>query len=126
MAAVCALETAIATVGLQGFENRTIGTLSGGQMQRALFARLLLQDAPLILLDEPFASVDSQTVRDLLAIVRRWHAEKRHVIRAARPRHGARSFRALCSPASRWPEARPPRCLSAEESAARAPHVTEP
>ena len=74
------LETAIATVGLQGFENRTIGTLSGGQMQRALFARLLLQDAPLILLDEPFASVDSQTVRDLLAIVRRWHGEHRTVI----------------------------------------------
>ena len=74
------LETAIATVGLQGFENRTIGTLSGGQMQRALFARLLLQDAPLILLDEPFASVDSQTVRDLLAIVRRWHGEQRTVI----------------------------------------------
>ncbi len=74
------VETAIATVGLQGFENRTIGTLSGGQMQRALFARLLLQDAPLILLDEPFASVDSQTVRDLLAIVRRWHGEKRTVI----------------------------------------------
>jgi zinc/manganese transport system ATP-binding protein len=74
------LETSIATVGLQGFENRTIGTLSGGQMQRALFARLLLQDAPLILLDEPFASVDSQTVRDLLAIVRRWHSEKRTVI----------------------------------------------
>jgi len=74
------VETAIATVGLQGFENRTIGTLSGGQMQRALFARLLLQDAPLILLDEPFASVDSQTVRDLLEIVRRWHGEKRTVI----------------------------------------------
>ena len=74
------VETAIATVGLQGFENRTIGTLSGGQMQRALFARLLLQDAPLILLDEPFASVDSQTVHDLLTIVRRWHGEKRTVI----------------------------------------------
>ena len=39
-----------------------------------------MQDAPLILLDEPFASVDSQTVRDLLAIVRRWHGEKRTVI----------------------------------------------
>jgi zinc/manganese transport system ATP-binding protein len=74
------VETAIATVGLQGFETRAIGTLSGGQMQRALFARLLLQDARLILLDEPFASVDSQTVRDLLEIVRRWHREQRTVI----------------------------------------------
>ena len=36
---------ALAAVGLNGFENRTIGTLSGGQMQRMLFARVLLQDA---------------------------------------------------------------------------------
>jgi zinc/manganese transport system ATP-binding protein len=71
---------AIAAVGLQGFEARPIGTLSGGQMQRALFARLLLQDASLILLDEPFASIDSQTVRDLLEIVGRWHREQRTVV----------------------------------------------
>jgi zinc/manganese transport system ATP-binding protein len=74
------VEKAIATVGLQGFEDRTIGTLSGGQMQRALFARLLLQDARLILLDEPFASLDVGTVGDLLEIIRRWHAEERTVI----------------------------------------------
>ena len=61
-------------VGLQGFEDRTIGTLSGGQMQRALFARLLLQDARLFLLDEPFASLDAGTVADLLEIIRRWQA----------------------------------------------------
>ena len=39
---------AIASVGLNGFENRPIGTLSGGQMQRMLFARVLLQDARMI------------------------------------------------------------------------------
>ena len=39
---------ALAAVGLNGFENRPIGTLSGGQMQRMLFARVLLQDARLI------------------------------------------------------------------------------
>jgi zinc/manganese transport system ATP-binding protein len=74
------IAAAIAAVGLQGFEARPIGTLSGGQMQRALFARLLLQDASLILLDEPFASIDSQTVRDLLEIVGRWHREQRTVV----------------------------------------------
>ncbi len=71
---------AIASVGLEGFENRAIGTLSGGQMQRALFARLLLQDAQLILLDEPFISLDTKTVSDLLDLIRRWHGEKRTVI----------------------------------------------
>jgi zinc/manganese transport system ATP-binding protein len=74
------IQKAIATVGLEGFEDRSIGTLSGGQMQRALFARLLLQDARLILLDEPFASLDAGTVADLLEIIRRWHAEERTVI----------------------------------------------
>jgi zinc/manganese transport system ATP-binding protein len=71
---------AVDAVGLRGFENRAIGTLSGGQMQRALFARLLLQDARVILLDEPFASLDSKTVSDLLELVHRWHGEKRTVV----------------------------------------------
>ena len=72
----------LAAVGLNGFENRTIGTLSGGQMQRMLFARVLLQDARLIVLDEPFNAVDTKTSADLLALVRRWHAEKRTVLAA--------------------------------------------
>jgi zinc/manganese transport system ATP-binding protein len=74
------ISTAIEAVGLRGFEHRAIGTLSGGQMQRALFARLLLQDARVILLDEPFASLDSKTVSDLLELVHRWHGEKRTVV----------------------------------------------
>ena len=71
---------AIAAVGLQGFEDRFVGTLSGGQMQRALFARLMLQDARLILLDEPFTAIDSKTTSDLIDLVSRWHGEKRTVI----------------------------------------------
>jgi zinc/manganese transport system ATP-binding protein len=73
---------ALAAVGLNGFENRAIGTLSGGQMQRMLFARVLLQDARLIVLDEPFNAIDARTSADLLALVRRWHAEKRTVLAA--------------------------------------------
>ena len=73
---------ALAAVGLNGFENRPIGTLSGGQMQRMLFARVLLQDARLIVLDEPFNAIDARTSADLLALVRRWHAEKRTVLAA--------------------------------------------
>jgi len=74
------IEEAIAAVGLTGFERRPIGTLSGGQMQRALFARLLLQDAAVILLDEPFTAIDAKTTADLLGLVRRWRDESRTVV----------------------------------------------
>jgi zinc/manganese transport system ATP-binding protein len=73
---------ALAAVGLNGFENRSIGTLSGGQMQRMLFARVLLQDARLIVLDEPFNAIDAKTSADLLALVKRWHGEGRTVLAA--------------------------------------------
>jgi zinc/manganese transport system ATP-binding protein len=76
------IANALAAVGLNGFENRPIGTLSGGQMQRMLFARVLLQDARLIVLDEPFNAIDAKTSADLLALVRRWHTEKRTVMAA--------------------------------------------
>jgi zinc/manganese transport system ATP-binding protein len=71
---------AIEAVGLSGFERRPIDTLSVGQFQRVLFARLLLQDADLVLLDEPFAAIDSKTVNDLMAVIQRWRAEQRTVV----------------------------------------------
>jgi len=73
---------ALAAVGLSGFENRPIGTLSGGQMQRMLFARVLLQDARIIVLDEPFNAIDAKTSADLVALVRHWHDEGRTVLAA--------------------------------------------
>ena len=69
-------------VGLSGFEDRAIATLSGGQMQRMLFARLLLQDAHVIVLDEPFNAVDAKTSADLFDLVQRWHGERRTVLTA--------------------------------------------
>jgi zinc/manganese transport system ATP-binding protein len=75
-----AVAAALADVGLEGFEARPIRALSGGQRQRMLFARLALQEAPLILLDEPFAAVDERTVGDLLALIARWRAEGRTIL----------------------------------------------
>jgi zinc/manganese transport system ATP-binding protein len=74
------IEEAIAAVGLSGLEDRPIGQLSGGQLQRARFARVILQDSPLVLLDEPYGAIDANTVRDLSALVRRWNDEGRTVI----------------------------------------------
>jgi zinc/manganese transport system ATP-binding protein len=76
------VEQVLQQVGLTGFEARTIGTLSGGQMQRILFARLMLQDARVIVLDEPFNAIDAKTTADLIALVRRWHGERRTVLAA--------------------------------------------
>ncbi|WP_413207157.1 metal ABC transporter ATP-binding protein [Rhodospirillum sp. A1_3_36] len=71
---------ALLSVGLEGFERRHIGSLSAGQFQRVLFARLLLQDAGVIILDEPFTAIDAKTTRDLLTLVHRWHEDGRTVI----------------------------------------------
>ncbi|MBU1315936.1 MAG: metal ABC transporter ATP-binding protein [Alphaproteobacteria bacterium] len=74
------LSGCLKAVGLAGFEKRPIDSLSGGQMQRALFARTMLQDADLILLDEPFNAVDDRTIRDLIALIKAWVAEGRTVL----------------------------------------------
>jgi zinc/manganese transport system ATP-binding protein len=70
----------LSAVGLIGFERRYIGELSVGQLQRVLFARLLMQDAQIILLDEPFNALDTRTAEDLLSVVLNWHQQKRTVI----------------------------------------------
>ncbi|MBK9081589.1 MAG: metal ABC transporter ATP-binding protein [Rhizobiales bacterium] len=65
---------ALSDVGLEGFEARPIAALSGGQRQRMFFARLALQRARLILLDEPFAAVDERTTGDLIQLIEGWRA----------------------------------------------------
>jgi zinc/manganese transport system ATP-binding protein len=71
---------ALDAVGLVDQSERRIGELSVGQLRRAFFARLLLLDAEVVLLDEPFAAVDARTVQALLALIARWHEERRTVI----------------------------------------------
>src|SRR5215469_8982895 len=68
------------TVGLSGRLERSIGEISVGEFQRALFARLILQDATVILLDEPLAAVDAQTMSVLLDQITQWHEDGRTVI----------------------------------------------
>lgn len=71
---------ALAGVGLEGFERRSVGSLSAGQFQRVLFARLLLQDASVLVLDEPFTAIDARTTSDLLRLIRAWNGEGRTVV----------------------------------------------
>ncbi len=76
------IDAALDAVGLAGESQTAIAHLSGGQMQRILFARLILQDADIVLLDEPFAAIDRETTADLSALIHRWHGEGRTIVAA--------------------------------------------
>lgn len=71
---------ALVSVGLQGLEQQPITAMSGGQFQRLLFARVILQDPMLIMLDEPFASVDEATTARLIQVLLDWHAQGRTIV----------------------------------------------
>lgn len=71
---------ALERVGIAPLAQYLPNELSGGQLQRVRFARLILQDAPLVLLDEPFDSIDSQTTDELLDLVQEWHRAGKTVI----------------------------------------------
>ena len=75
-----ATNAALEAVGIAGLAKRPVGSLSAGQFQRALFARLLVQDAPVMLLDEPFNAVDERTEAELFRFIQQWHREGRTVI----------------------------------------------
>jgi manganese/zinc/iron transport system ATP- binding protein len=63
-------EQALERVGMTPFAHRQIGRLSGGQRQRVFLARALAQDAPVLMMDEPFAGVDARTEAALLDLLR--------------------------------------------------------
>ncbi len=67
---------ALAHVGLTGLEARKPGALSGGQQSRVAVARVLLQDKPLWLLDEPFAALGPALKQEMLDLVAREAADR--------------------------------------------------
>ena len=71
---------ALSRVGLSKLEERRIDSLSGGQFQRMLFARIYLQDASLIILDEPFTAIDVQTCDHLISIILEWHQQGKTIL----------------------------------------------
>lgn len=79
-ARLAATDAALDRVGLSDMASRPIQALSAGQFQRVLFARTIVQDAKLILLDEPFTAVDAATTRLLISVIQDWHTQGRTVI----------------------------------------------
>lgn len=88
---------ALQRVGLEELSHATFGDLSGGQRQRVLVARALVQDAPLLLLDEPFAGLDGASAQRLETLLRELAGEGRGILMATHDLDQARaSDRVLC------------------------------
>jgi ABC-type Mn2+/Zn2+ transport system ATPase subunit len=92
-----AASSALARVGLAELADEQFGDLSGGQRQRVLVARALVQDAPVLLLDEPFSGVDQTSAELLERLLDELAAEGRGVLVATHDLEQARRFdRVLC------------------------------
>ncbi len=74
------VDDALTFVGLSGFGERSIDSLSGGQFQKALFARIVVEGGDLILLDEPFNAMDARTTKELCDLIARWEQEGKTII----------------------------------------------
>lgn len=74
------IEDILDKVGLSGMGRRSISQLSGGQLQRLFFGRVMAQDAQLILLDEPFAGIDQPTVSHLIGLIQGWHKSGKTIV----------------------------------------------
>ncbi|MDX2322043.1 MAG: ABC transporter ATP-binding protein [Moritella sp.] len=74
------LQQALAKVNLEDMAERQISQLSGGQFQRMLFARMLLQNADILLLDEPFSGIDAQTTELLMGVIQECQQQGNTVI----------------------------------------------
>jgi ABC-type Mn2+/Zn2+ transport system ATPase subunit len=87
-----AAEQALDRVGLEGLSDVRFGELSGGQRQRALLARALVQDAPVLLLDEPLAGVDRASAERISSLFEELRAEGRTLLVSTHDVESARRF----------------------------------
>lgn len=76
------IDEALGVVGLRGYARRVLGALSGGEFQRVRFAQLMLQNAGIVILDEPFVGIDVTTIEALLQLLACWHAQGTTIIAA--------------------------------------------
>ena len=88
-----AIETALHQTNLMHMADRPLYECSAGQLQRCFFARAIVQDAPLILLDEPFTAIDQSTEANLVEIIKSWRDEGRGLVVVL---HDLPAIKALC------------------------------
>jgi ABC-type Mn2+/Zn2+ transport system ATPase subunit len=110
-----AAAAALDRVGLGGEAHTRFGELSGGQRQRVLLARALVQDAAILLLDEPLAGVDRASAEGISALFAELKAEGRVLLVSTHDIESARSFdRVLCINRSQVAFGTPGACLTRE------------
>ena len=68
-----ALKQVLSTVGLEGYENRKIYSLSGGEAQRIAFCKLLLKKPKIVLCDEPTGSLDETNTKIMMDLLMEYH-----------------------------------------------------
>lgn len=71
---------ALKQVFLSEFSKRQIGNLSGGQLQRVFVARAIVQQAEIIILDEPFVGIDLQSETAIMSILKQWRDAGKTII----------------------------------------------
>lgn len=74
------IQEALEQVDLWDWREKSIGTLSLGQFQRALFARVILQDAQVVLLDEPLTGLDEKSIHTFFDLLKKWQQQGRTLI----------------------------------------------
>ena len=74
------VDAAIEEVGLTDLASRQIGALSGGQFQRVLLARCMVQEAQYIFLDEPFVGIDMLSEKVIMTVIRKWKEEGKTIL----------------------------------------------
>jgi zinc/manganese transport system ATP-binding protein len=91
-----AIQQALTMVGMSDFVTRPVSALSGGQLQRIHFARLMLRNTPVVLLDEPFTALDHTTKEALLRLIGDWHAAGRTLLVALHDLEDIRRYFPRC------------------------------
>jgi ABC-type Mn2+/Zn2+ transport system ATPase subunit len=110
-----AAHVVLGRVGLEGEAGASFGALSGGQRQRVLIARALLQDAPVLLLDEPLSGVDGVSSARIEALFAELRAEGRTLLVATHDvRQAGEWDRVLCLHGRQIDYGRPAAVLSPE------------
>jgi zinc/manganese transport system ATP-binding protein len=77
---IAKINDALIEVGLDNFNKKYLNELSSGQLQRVLFAKIILQNSKIIILDEPFNAIDTETTTDLLNLLKKWQQQENKTI----------------------------------------------